>query len=124
MKLFSLVFLSLCFPLLAALVYYSGHGIEQKDINYLLPVDVTLDSAAQLRSRADTLRTDLKATGAPARTVILDCCRDNPCGTVVKNHAQQRRRRRVRAVAARRVRRVPVGSWTAPTWMAVPGVVS
>ena len=70
------------------LVYYSGHGIEHEDINYLLPVDVTLDSAAQLRSQAvqvDTLLTDLKATGAPARTVILDCCRDNPFGAVVKS---------------------------------------
>ena len=63
-------------------------GSSHEDINYLLPVDVTLDSAAQLRSQAvqvDTLLKDLKATGAPARTVILDCCRDNPFGAVVKS---------------------------------------
>ncbi len=70
------------------LVYYSGHGLEHEQENYLLPVDASLDSAAQLRSQAvnvDTLLSDLKATQAPARTVILDCCRDNPFGATVKS---------------------------------------
>lgn len=72
------------------LVYYSGHGIEHDNINYLLPVDCTLDDDAQLRSQAvnvETLLTDLKATAAPAKTVILDCCRDNPFGKEVKSWA-------------------------------------
>ena len=71
-----------------ALVYYSGHGMEHDTVNYLLPVDCTLETSAQLRSQAinvETLLTDLKATGVPARTVILDCCRDNPFGAATKS---------------------------------------
>ena len=35
-----------------ALVYYSGHGIENETVNYLLPVDCTLDTAPVLRAFA------------------------------------------------------------------------
>ncbi|MEP3420315.1 MAG: caspase family protein [Erythrobacter sp.] len=63
----------------AALVYYAGHGVESSGINWLLPVDATLDSerdmpfeAVELGRILDTLE------GAKLRIAILDACRNNP----------------------------------------------
>lgn len=64
-----------------AIVYFAGHGIEVQGKNYLLPVDVELADAVQLRSQTIALRTvlsDLQEARFPAKVVILDCCRDNP----------------------------------------------
>lgn len=63
------------------LVYYAGHGMEVDGKNYLLPVDASLDSAAQLRTQAvplDAILADMKEANLPAKMIILDCCRDNP----------------------------------------------
>lgn len=64
-----------------ALFFYAGHGLEVEGKNYLLPVDASLDSSAQLRTQTVPLETvlgDLDAARATAKLVILDCCRNNP----------------------------------------------
>jgi formylglycine-generating enzyme required for sulfatase activity len=65
----------------AALVYFSGHGLEVQGQNYLLPVDFSADAEYQVRSRAlnayDVLEA-LKARGVAVTILILDACRSNP----------------------------------------------
>jgi len=66
------------------LIYYAGHGVEVDGANYLLPVDAELAAASELRSQAvkvGEILADLKATGLPAKLLILDCCRNNPLPT-------------------------------------------
>lgn len=63
------------------LFYYAGHGLEVDGKNYILPVDASLDSEAQLRTQTvslDTVLTDMKTANIAAKMVILDCCRNNP----------------------------------------------
>jgi len=64
-----------------ALVYYAGHAIQLDGSNYLLPIDVKPETSANIPAQAlslsDILRR-LDATGAVAKIVILDACRNNP----------------------------------------------
>lgn len=63
----------------AALVYYSGHGIEGKGSNWLLPVDADLKSEADLPFEAIELNRVMESVeGAGLRMVVLDACRNNP----------------------------------------------
>lgn len=65
-----------------ALFYYSGHGIEVRGENYLLPVDyVSPEQEVQVRRRAinaGEVLERLGEKGAQVRLMILDACRDNP----------------------------------------------
>jgi hypothetical protein len=63
-----------------ATVYYSGHGIESRGINYLIPVDAQLkvDRDVDLET-VDVGKVLSTIEGArKLRLVILDACRDNP----------------------------------------------
>ena len=65
-----------------ALVYYSGHGVELRGENYLIPVDFPSNSSEldiqDLAYPAQQFLRNLEATGARVRLMILDACRDNP----------------------------------------------
>ena len=64
-----------------ALVYYAGHGIEAKGVNWLIPVDAKLVSEQDLPDEAVDLQRVLDSVqGAKLRVVILDACRNNPFG--------------------------------------------
>lgn len=63
------------------LFYYAGHGVQSFGSNYLLPVDVSLNDAADLDLVAVQARSVLhQMASARNRTniVILDACRNNP----------------------------------------------
>jgi hypothetical protein len=67
----------------AAVFYFSGHGIQVGEDNYLMPSDTpNLTSLEMLKSRAVLLRksimVELENAGAKHKVIILDCCRDNP----------------------------------------------
>lgn len=67
----------------AAVFYFSGHGIQVGDDNYLLPTDTPkLTGISTLNNRAVLLRNSvmvaLEEAGAKTKVIILDCCRDNP----------------------------------------------
>jgi len=69
-----------------AVVYYAGHGIELDGINYLIPVDATLRTDAEVLDETIALDRVLFAV-EPAkklRLVILDACRDNPFAKTMK----------------------------------------
>jgi len=63
------------------LFYYSGHGMQVKGINFLIPVDAEIRSEAEVEEEAVNLN-GLLARLDEARNrlniVILDACRDNP----------------------------------------------
>jgi hypothetical protein len=68
--------------------YFSGHGIEYKGRNYLIPVDAEIKSEEDVIDQAiDTGfimgRIELAKRGA--NIIIIDACRDNPFGTRVKS---------------------------------------
>lgn len=63
------------------LFYYAGHGVQSFGNNYLLPVDVSLNDAADLDLMAVEAQSVLRQmASARNRTnlVILDACRNNP----------------------------------------------
>jgi TPR repeat protein len=61
-------------------VYYSGHGIEAGGVNYLLPVEVTLETESDAPLEAVSL-SEVMGVASRARRlglVVLDACRNNP----------------------------------------------
>jgi hypothetical protein len=63
------------------LFYYAGHGVQSFGNNYLLPVDVSLNDAADLDLEGVEAQSVLRQmASARNRTnfVILDACRNNP----------------------------------------------
>jgi Caspase domain/LysM domain len=64
-----------------ALVYYSGHGLENQNENYLVPRSANLESVDHLKGQLVSLNEMLRDVGnrrAKARIVILDACRNFP----------------------------------------------
>lgn len=70
-----------------AIVYYAGHGVEIDGINYLIPIDATLERDIDAFDEAVPLERILTMID-PAkqlRLVILDACRDNPFAKTMKH---------------------------------------
>lgn len=64
-----------------ALFYFSGHGLQIQNENYLLPVDFHADAEADVEYEAfpaSRVRKRLEEAGAAVRVLILDACRNNP----------------------------------------------
>ena len=63
-----------------AVVFYAGHGIEVDGINYLIPVDATLERDIHVKDETIPLDrvTEIVEGAKRLRLVILDACRDNP----------------------------------------------
>jgi len=64
--------------------WYAGHAVQIRDENYLLPVDITIDSESRVRAGSYSLNTLLDALeGAhnKVNVIVLDSCRDNPLPT-------------------------------------------
>jgi uncharacterized caspase-like protein len=59
-----------------ALVYYSGHAMQRRGINYLMPVDAELRDDADLRrlTRVEDIVDDL-SQAKNLRILVLDACR-------------------------------------------------
>ena len=63
-----------------AVIYFAGHGIQVRDMNYLVPIDARLATEVAAKDEAISLDRMVEAL-EPAkklRLVILDACRDNP----------------------------------------------
>ena len=64
-----------------ALVYYAGHGVAVRGINYLVPIDAQIESdiAVDVEAiRADDLMSMVGSAGSALNIIILDACRNNP----------------------------------------------
>ncbi len=67
----------------AAVFYFSGHGIQVGDDNFLMPSDSPkLSSYSVLKNRGiqlrETVMVALEEAQAKTKVIILDCCRENP----------------------------------------------
>jgi hypothetical protein len=63
------------------LFYYSGHGMQINDENFLIPIGAQMDSALDAMTEAFSVNTLVKLMQiAPTRLniIILDACRSNP----------------------------------------------
>ena len=65
----------------AGLFYYAGHGIQMKGINYLVPIEVDIQSEADAEDQTvslDYVMRTMEESGAKFNIAILDACRNNP----------------------------------------------
>ncbi len=63
------------------LFFFAGHGIQLKDQNFLLPVDVGFESEADVSFKsvsAEYVLSRMAEAGNRINIVILDACRNNP----------------------------------------------
>jgi hypothetical protein len=63
------------------LFYYAGHGIQVKGLNYLVPIDVDIQSEAQVEYdcvQADRVLSFMELAQTDVNIIILDACRNNP----------------------------------------------
>lgn len=61
--------------------YYAGHGMQIDGKNYLLPVDIQVNSSADIKYRAtkaDWILAKMEDSGSRVNIVVLDACRNNP----------------------------------------------
>jgi len=64
-----------------SLFYYAGHGVQVDGVNYILPVDVTLEDQLALRVEAvnvGEIISQFERFPNNINLVILDACRDDP----------------------------------------------
>ena len=63
------------------LFYYAGHGVQSYGTNYLLPVDLSVNDAADLdlvAIEAQSVLRQMFSANNKTNIVILDACRNNP----------------------------------------------
>jgi hypothetical protein len=64
-----------------ALFYYSGHGLQVRGNNYLVPVDARIEKEQDVEYEgvdAGRVMAELESVGSRLNIIILDACRDNP----------------------------------------------
>ncbi len=65
----------------AAIFYYAGHAIQYRDKNYLLPVDASLTSEAEIAFNSlqvSQILELMEESKVRHKFIILDACRNNP----------------------------------------------
>ncbi len=65
------------------LVYYSGHGIEVKGKNYLIPVNADINHTDEIADQAldvSLILAKMDSAKKGANILIIDACRDDPFG--------------------------------------------
>ena len=61
-----------------SLFYYSGHGMQMDEKNYLVPVDAALAHKSDVSQRMVALDDVMSQMGGETNLVFLDACRNNP----------------------------------------------
>jgi uncharacterized caspase-like protein len=63
-----------------AMAYFAGHGIEVNGVNYLIPIDATLERDIDVEDEALPLErvSQILEPARHLRLIVLDACRDNP----------------------------------------------
>ena len=63
----------------ARILYYSGHGVQQRGRNFLVPVDAVLRNEEEVTSKTVSVSEFVdKLTGPAVNIVVLDACRTPP----------------------------------------------
>jgi len=75
----------------AGVVFFAGHGMQVRGVNYLMPVDSDPRSEGEVEANAISLNwlmQQLADGGAAANIVILDACRNNPLQVAFRSAAR------------------------------------
>lgn len=76
-----------------ALFYYAGHGLQQEDENYLVPVDASLEYADDISRFCFPVQrmvlTNMERSNSRMNIVILDACRNNPFPALTRSLGDQ-----------------------------------
>ena len=75
-----------------AVFYFAGHGVQLAWRNYLVPVDATLKSPADVKAQCIDVNSVIAGIGKaanPMNVIILDACRDDPFGTAEQKGLSQ-----------------------------------
>jgi len=65
----------------ASMFYFAGHGVQVKNQNYLMPVDATVRSEADVTDEGiniNLLLEEMENAKSTVNIVMIDACRDNP----------------------------------------------
>ena len=75
-----------------AIVFFAGHGIELRGINYMIPIDAKLADERDAPDEAISLDRIVEAIDGAKhlRLVIVDACRDNPFGVTMRRQTALR----------------------------------
>lgn len=61
------------------LIYYAGHAIENKGVNYLIPINAAVEQVADLETEcvsANNIMDKLEGTERKTNIIVLDACRE------------------------------------------------
>lgn len=76
-----------------ALVFYAGHGVQARGVNYLIPVDARIQSGADLSTEAIdmdlSIMRRLEDRNPRLSIIILDACRNNPFPASARSAGEQ-----------------------------------
>ena len=76
-----------------ALFYYAGHGLQQDDENYLVPVDASLEFEDDISRFCFPVQrmvlTNMERSNSRMNIVILDACRNNPFPALTRSLGDQ-----------------------------------
>lgn len=100
----------------AALLYFAGHGLQVKGVNFMMPVDADIRQETHLRFRAFSLNDVLEIMGRRVRKsslVFLDACRDNPFARSLLSNLGDEERGRFLVRSGLAEVRVSTGSYVA-----------
>lgn len=64
-----------------AMFFFAGHGLQAKNLNYLVPVDANIRSEAQVEYQCvnvGRLLANMETSGTKTNIIVLDACRNNP----------------------------------------------
>jgi uncharacterized caspase-like protein len=63
-----------------AMIYYAGHGVEIQGVNYIIPIDASLETLRDAPSHAVSINEMISAVRSAKtfRLIVLDACRDDP----------------------------------------------
>ena len=97
--------------------FYAGHGAQHRGLNYLVPTDATLRSAADLMRmpKLDLLMDYLDYAGNQTNFIVLDACRDNPLPASMRSAPNG-------LASSQKVRGTLIAYSTAPGMVAEDGV--
>lgn len=76
-----------------ALFYYAGHGVQQEDENYLVPVDASIEFEDDISRYCFPVQrmvlTNMERSNSRMNIVILDACRNNPFPALTRSLGDQ-----------------------------------
>ena len=70
------------------LFYYSGHGVQSNNENFLIPIGADIEAEYDIEDEAVGVRTVLgamEASGSRLNIVVIDACRNNPFPRAIRS---------------------------------------